>query len=137
MNSDIDNKLESRHLKPTAMRQLVLDVFTQQGSALSLPELEQKFQKADRSTLYRTLKTFEEHKLIHSVDDGSGPVKYALCLEKCSCSVEDLHVHFRCTRCNKTFCLHEIPVPAISLPKGFLLESVNMVVQGVCLNCKR
>ena len=136
MKENIDKNLRSRNIKPTAMRELVLEVLTEEETAISLPELEQRFEKADRATLYRTLKTFEERKLIHSIDDGSGPVKYALCLEKCSCGVEDLHVHFHCTKCNKTYCLHEIPVPAISLPKDFSLESVNMVVQGVCANCK-
>lgn len=135
MSKYIDKKLQKRNIKPTAMRELVLEVFTEEKTAISLPELEQKFEKADKATLYRTLKTFEERKLIHSIDDGSGPVKYALCLEECCCSIEDLHVHFHCTKCNKTFCLLEIPVPAISLPKDFSLESVNMVVQGICSNC--
>ena len=135
MNNNPDHKLRKRNIKPTAMRELVLKVLTDQKTAISLPELEQKFEKADKATLYRTLKTFEKQKLIHSIDDGTGPVKYALCLEECSCSVNDLHVHFHCTECNKTYCLHEIPVPDISLPKGFTLESVNMVVQGVCANC--
>jgi Fur family ferric uptake transcriptional regulator len=136
MKKNIDKNLRSRNIKPTAMRGLVLEVLTAEETAISLPELEQKFEKADRATLYRTLKTFEERKLIHSIDDGSGPVKYALCLEKCDCGIEDLHVHFHCTKCNKTYCLHEIPVPEISLPKDFSLERVNMVVQGVCANCK-
>ncbi len=136
MERSIDIKLIKRNIKQTAMRELVLEVLTQQKTAISLPELEQQFEKADKATLYRTLKTFEERKLIHSIDDGSGPVKYALCLEECCCSIEDLHVHFRCTSCNKTYCLHEIPVPAITLPKDFSLESVNMVVQGVCANCR-
>ena len=135
MTNKIDKKLQSRNIKPTAMRELVLEVLTEEKTAISLPELEQKFEKADKATLYRTLKTFEERKLIHSIDDGSGPVKYALCLEKCACSIDDLHVHFHCKKCNKTYCLHEIPVPAISLPKDFSLESVNMVVQGICANC--
>ncbi len=136
MKAEIDKNLRLRNIKPTAMRELVLEVLTEEKTAISLPELEQKFEKADRATLYRTLKTFEERKLIHSIDDGTGPVKYALCLEKCDCILEDLHVHFHCTKCNKTYCLHEIPVPAISLPRDFSLDSVNMVVQGVCANCK-
>ncbi|MCF6171348.1 MAG: transcriptional repressor [Bacteroidales bacterium] len=136
MKKSNDRQLIKRNIKPTAMRELVLEVLTEEETAISLPELEKRFEKADKATLYRTLKTFEERKLIHSIDDGSGPVKYALCLEKCSCEVEDLHVHFHCTKCNKTYCLHEIPVPSISLPKDFSLESVNMVVQGICANCE-
>ena len=136
MNRKIDKKLSSRNIKPTAMRQLVLQVLTERKTAISLPELEQKFENADKTTLYRTLKTFEENKLIHSIDDGSGSAKYALCRETCECHPEDLHVHFLCTICGQTYCLTDIPVPKINLPTKFQLESVNMVVKGVCSNCK-
>ncbi|WP_153633339.1 transcriptional repressor [Prolixibacter sp. SD074] len=101
------------------------------------PELEQKFEKADKVTLYRTLKTFQKNKLIHSIDDGTGSVKYALCHDTCECHPEDLHVHFLCAICNQTFCLNDIPVPTINLPNSFSLESVNMVVKGICSNCKK
>ena len=137
MNEDLDKKLLERNIKPTAMRELVLEVLTDQVSAISLSELESKFSRADKSTLYRTLKTFEGNKLIHSIDDGSGSVKYAICREKCNCQPEDLHVHFTCTKCKKTFCLNDIPVPTINLPVNFTLQSVNMVVKGICANCKR
>lgn len=94
MKKEIDNKLNLKNIKPTAMRELVLDILTEQKMAISLSDLEQKFHKSDRVTLYRTLKTFEENKLIHSIDDGTGAVKYALCKESCQCHPEDLHVHF-------------------------------------------
>jgi Fur family ferric uptake transcriptional regulator len=110
---------------------------TEQKTAISLPELEQKFEKADKATLYRTLKTFQENKLIHSIEDGSGSVKYALCQEASECQPDDLHVHFLCTNCNQTFCLNDIPVPTINLPSSFSLGSVNMVVKGICSNCKK
>lgn len=128
-------KLYKRHIKPTAMRDLVLKVLTDQKSAISLSELENKFEKADRVTLFRTLKTFEANKLIHSIDDGSGSVKYALCLDSCECNPADLHVHFKCEKCRKTYCLNEVPVPQINLPVGFSLRSINMVVKGKCPDC--
>jgi Fur family ferric uptake transcriptional regulator len=131
-----EEKLYKRHIKPTAMRDLVLKVLTDQKSAISLSELENKFEKADRITLFRTLKTFEANKLIHSIDDGSGSVKYALCLDSCMCNAEDLHVHFKCNKCKETYCLNDVPVPGITLPAGFQLESINMVVKGICSNCK-
>ncbi|MCF6185703.1 MAG: transcriptional repressor [Bacteroidales bacterium] len=136
MNKEIDKKLHSRNIKPTAMRELVLKVLTEQKTAISLPELEEKFTYAEKSTLYRTLKTFEDKKLIHSIDDGSGAIRYAVCRDTCECNPEDLHVHFYCTSCKQTFCLNEIPVPEINLPSGFTLESVNMVVKGICVNCR-
>lgn len=137
MNYASAKKLEQKNIRPTAMRELVLQVLSEQRTAISLPELERKFEKADKATLYRTLKTFEENKLIHSIDDGSGSVKYALCQDSCECHPEDLHVHFLCTKCKQTYCLNDIPVPLLKLPTSFTLESVNMVVKGVCSNCKK
>ena len=130
-----ENKLLDKNIKPTAMRQLVLKVLTDQKTAISLSELENKFEKADKATLYRTLKTFEENKLIHSIDDGTGSVKYALCKETCQCNPEDLHVHFLCTKCQHTYCLDDISIPEIILPVNFKLETINMVVKGICFNC--
>jgi len=133
---NIEDKLLKRNIKPTAMRKLVLIVLMEQKVAISLSDLENKFDKVDKVTLYRTLKTFEENKLIHSIDDGTGSLKYALCKETCQCHPEELHVHFLCTICNQTYCLNEISVPHIHLPINFSLESVNMVVKGICANCK-
>ena len=107
------------------MRELVLKVLTEQTTAISLAELEHKFHKADKVTLFRTLKTFEENKLIHSIDDGTGSVKYALCTETCQCNPETLHVHFFCTTCQHTYCLNDIPIPSVNLPVHFNLESIS------------
>ena len=130
-----DDKLTNRDIKPTAMRELVLDILTEQTAAISLSDLEQNFHKSDKVTLYRTLKTFEEKKLIHSIDDGTGAVKYALCKETCQCHPEELHVHFYCLKCQHTFCLSDIPIPSINLPVNFSVKNINMVVKGVCSNC--
>ncbi len=134
---ETDNKLTMRNIKPTAMRELVLKVLSEQDKAISLADLEQKFDNADKTTLYRTLKTFEENKLIHSIDDGTGAVKYALCKETCQCHPEDLHVHFLCTKCQQTYCLTDISIPSIALPVNFSLETINMVVKGICSNCDK
>jgi Fur family ferric uptake transcriptional regulator len=134
---ETDKKLKIRNIKPTAMRELVLKVLTEQDRAISLADLEQKFDNADKTTLYRTLKTFEENKLIHSINDGTGSVKYALCKETCQCHPEDLHVHFLCTKCQQTYCLNDISIPSIDLPTNFKLETINMVVKGICSNCDK
>jgi Fur family ferric uptake transcriptional regulator len=135
MKSDSEKQLEIRNIKPTAMRELVLKVLSEQKAAISLADLEQKFDKVDKVTLYRTLKTFEENKLIHSIDDGTGSVKYALCRETCQCNPEDLHIHFLCTKCKQTYCLTDIPVPSVSLPAQFTLENISVVIKGICSNC--
>lgn len=136
-NMESEEQLRKRNIRPTSMRNLVLRILSEQKSAISRSDLEFLFEKADKVTLYRTLKTFEENKLIHSIEDGSGSVKYALCKETCLCHTEDLHVHFLCSKCNQTYCLTDIPVPAVNLPVNFSLESVNMVIKGECSNCRK
>lgn len=135
LKEETDDQLINRNLKPTAMRELVLNALMSQHIAVSLADLEKMFDVVDRVTLYRTLKTFEENKLIHSIDDGTGAIKYALCHKECNCNPQDLHVHFHCTKCKKTYCLNNTPIPTVNLPTGFDIKSINMVVKGLCVNC--
>ncbi|MCB0673532.1 MAG: transcriptional repressor [Saprospiraceae bacterium] len=137
MNEKIENKLNKRHIKPTAMRILVLQYLMEQDKAVSLQSIENAFEAADKSTLYRTLKTFEKNKLVHTIDDGTKQLKYALCLESCQCETNDLHYHFHCTTCENTFCLTNQNIPHIELPKNFKMQQANMVIKGHCGDCNR
>lgn len=134
-----DNQTESRlidkKITPTPMRILVLQYLMEQNCAVSLQGIEQEFERSDKSTLYRTLKTFEKNKLVHSIDDGTKQLKYALCLESCQCRVDDLHYHFHCTQCLHTYCLTDQNIPKIELPKNFFMEQANMVIKGKCAAC--
>ena len=131
----LEHKLENRNIKPTAMRLLVLKQLVESGVALSLKDLESKFERADKATLFRTLKTFEEKKLIHSIEDGTGSVKYALCEENCECETQDQHVHFHCVKCGETYCLTRSKLPQTQIPSGFKASSASLVYKGVCPNC--
>ena len=55
-NDEIEKKLESKNVKPTAMRTLVYKALADSGKALSLADLEQRFEKVERSTIFRALK---------------------------------------------------------------------------------
>ena len=129
------DKLEDRGIKPTAMRLLILRTMMQSHQALSLIDIVDRLVTAEKSTVSRTLALFLSHHLVHSIDDGSGALKYAVCSDACECEVNDLHVHFSCTRCHRTVCLEGFPVPMVQLPKGFSAESVNYVIKGICSDC--
>ncbi len=132
----LEKILERNNVRPTAMRLLVLQYLFTKNVAVSLTNLENNCERSDRVTLYRTLKTFVEKGLVHKIDDGTGTTKYALCEENCNCEIEtDLHVHFHCNSCNQTICLPKHKIPAISLPKAFLPQEVNLVVKGICDKC--
>jgi len=131
----LEEKLEDRNIKPTAMRLLVLRQLVECGTSVSLKELESKLERSDKVTLYRTLKTFEQKKLIHSIDDGTGSVKYALCEEGCECEPRDQHVHFHCVNCRETFCLTQSKISETQIPSGFKASSASVVYKGICANC--
>ncbi|MEQ9424069.1 MAG: transcriptional repressor [Cyclobacteriaceae bacterium] len=131
----LEEKLEHRNIKPTAMRLLVLRQLVETHLAISLKDLEAKFENADKATLFRTLKTFEEKKLIHSIDDGTGSVKYALCEEGCECEPQDQHIHFHCVKCGETYCLTQSKIPPTQIPSGFKASSASIVYKGTCPNC--
>lgn len=137
MINEIDEILKHRKIKPTAMRILVLKELLSKNKAVNLYELENNFDKVERTTLYRTLNTFVDYNLIHKIDDGTGSVKYALCDNDCNCKLDDLHVHFLCIKCEKTFCLKDIPIPIVKLPDNLTFETANYVVKGICEKCRK
>ena len=128
-------KLNRRGIKPTAMRVLILRTMMSIPSAVSLADLEEELDTVDKSTIFRVITLFHAHHLIHCIDDGSGALKYAVCSDDCDCSVSDLHSHFYCERCHRTFCFENIHVPVVNLPDGFTVSSVNYVLKGVCPAC--
>lgn len=128
-------KLKRRNIKPTAMRLLILKTMMEFQQAVSLLDLENRLDTVDKSTIFRTITLFLAHRLVHSIDDGTGSVKYAVCSNECTCAVEDLHMHFYCEKCHKTFCFEHTHVPSVDLPAGFTLQSVNFVLKGICADC--
>lgn len=118
------------------MRLLVLDFLLKQPATISLTDLEKGMHPADRITIYRTLKTFQEKGLVHSIDDGTGSSKYALCNNQCDDSHhQDLHVHFYCNSCKETFCLEKSAIPQVLLPPDFQADEMSLLVKGTCNIC--
>jgi len=103
MTQTIEHFLESNNIRVTAMRLLIYKFLAKKQVAVTLTDIENAFEKADRTTLYRTIKTFEEKTIVHQIDDGTGITKYALCAQGCNCEIEtDLHLHFHCQpRCKR------------------------------------
>ncbi|GAA4809279.1 MULTISPECIES: Fur family transcriptional regulator [Flavobacteriaceae] len=132
----IEQLLESKGIRVTAMRLLIYKFLAEKEIAVTLSDIENAFGKADRTTLYRTIKTFEENDIVHQIDDGTGITKYALCEQGCNCNIKtDLHLHFHCSICGNTVCLTEHKIPQIKVPEGFVAENVNLVVKGICDKC--
>ena len=135
MSKELDI-LKKHKLRVTDNRVALLSIFSKSDAALSSNDIEQQLPDADRVTLYRSLKSFQEKGIIHKAIDGTDTPRYAMCAEACSEHAHhDEHVHFRCADCDNTFCLNEVFVPKVTAPEGFQVKSSHMVVEGVCANC--
>ena len=136
METEKDNLILIRKgVKPTANRILVLRALLSAGRPVSLSELEDMLLTMDRSSIFRVLNCFLAHHVTHALEDGSGIMKFEVCTGEWACSVDDMHTHFYCEKCHRTYCFKAIRIPEIELPEGFSMSSVNYVVKGVCPEC--
>lgn len=130
-----DTLLRDFQLRSTPGRQEVLQIFINNQHALSHGDIEHEMPAGfDRVTLYRTLKTFLDHGLVHKVLDDAGGLKYALCTSCDTHGHHHNHVHFKCTVCGQTNCL-DVEIPGIKLPKGYKPVETNLLIQGTCQKC--
>lgn len=135
MNQYHITRLEKKGVKPTAVRILVFKAMEEAQCPVSLLDLENLLETVDKSTIFRTLNVFLSHHLIHDIEDGSGSLKYEVCSNEETCSVDDMHIHFYCEKCHRTFCFRGIHVPVVHLPEGFDMHGINYMVKGVCREC--
>ncbi len=89
----------------------------------------------DLSTVHRTLNTLFERKILQRVIVDH-EVKYALRdgVNGKSRHKSD-HIHFKCSVCNRLFCLTDIEVTDYNLPEGFVKEENQFLVIGKCKEC--
>lgn len=135
MEVGIENTLlDAKGVRPTANRILVVRTMLSALHPLSLTELEQMIGTVDRSSIFRVLNLFVERHIVHVIEDGGGTLRYELCRSE-KCSLSDMHTHFYCERCHRTYCFESIGIPVIDLPCGFIMKSVNYLVKGICPKC--
>ena len=138
MSTNVQNILKKNHLSVTGSRQKILDLFLQSKGALAHADIEKKTgENLDRVTVYRTLQSFVDKGIIHLIPTTDNSIKYALCKDDCQDGHHhDNHVHFICNNCLKTICLDDVTVPGVKLPKGFKPLHTEMVMTGICGDCK-
>ena len=137
--TDAISQTLTRHaLRPTPTRRAVLQAFSGKPYALTGAEIEQEIGPGtDRITLYRTLRSFEQQGLLHRVADETDVVRYAACSIECSPGAHfDNHVHFKCEVCQRTFCLSQVAIPAVTLPGRFAAQRRDYLLWGTCGQCQ-
>ncbi|MGB3588768.1 MAG: transcriptional repressor [Tunicatimonas sp.] len=136
--------LHNHQLRITTGRCDVVGLFLKSNYALSAKDLENQLPQYDRVTLYRTLHTFIEKRILHLIPhDGelayfgfSEDIRQQLTDKQVNATAHHSdHIHFTCTVCGRTECLPEHLVPEVSLPKSYQINEVALLVKGQCQAC--
>ena len=130
--------LKKNQLSVTEGRKKILELFLNSPGALAHADIEKNTDASfDRVTVYRTLQTFVEKGIIHNIPTTDNSILYALCKDNCEAGHHhDNHVHFICDVCDKTICLDNVSIPEVKLPKGFKQNQIDLLISGVCDECK-
>ncbi len=137
LTSDWATDLLTHHgVRPTSGRILVARALAEAGRPLTMSELEDRLVTVDKSGIFRALTLFREHHVVHAINSDEG-ARYELCHADAEGTDDDRHVHFNCKECHRTLCMEETPVPAVELPEGFVAETANLVVEGICAECAK
>lgn len=133
----VSDVLKSYGLSITESRKQILSLFLNSVGALAHSDIEKKSSASfDRVTIYRTLQTFVEKGIIHTIPTIDNSVLYALCKEDCKSGNHlDNHVHFFCDKCSIAYCLEHVTIPNVVLPNGFENKQSDLLITGICKNC--
>ncbi len=82
-----------------------------------------------KTTVYNTLKLFEEQKLIKSVNIEENEIRYD--------ARQEIHGHFKCESCGKIFDFnYNYNDLKFSGLNDFILNKTDIMVKGICKECK-
>ena len=139
MTTHVDDILRRNSLSVTESRKKILGLFLSVNGALAHGDIERKAgEKFDRVTVYRTLQTFVEKGIIHTIPTTDNSVRYALCKDNCTEGHHhDNHIHFICMKCGATLCLADVVVPEIKMRKRYSVNEIEVVVKGICMDCQQ
>jgi len=127
--------LNHHNLKRTSCREGIIEVIMNSKQALSENEIRDRLVgNYDRSTFYRSFRTLEEHKIVHKIVVDNQIVKYAL---DNTVTHKSEHAHFYCNVCNIVKCMDDVPIHKFSLPKGYCEQETEVLIKGICINCKK
>lgn len=131
----IEKLMVGHGIRPTANRILIAEALGQGDGPKTMKDLEKAILSIDKSVISRTLSLFRSRNFVHTIEDGNGALRYELCFSHGSEYDDDEHVHFFCVRCHRTFCLHDTPIPTISIPAGYIPQTESHLIRGLCPKC--
>lgn len=123
--------------KTSIAKKSVLKIIQDNSGPISSTEIQNKCPSFNRATIYRTLNTLKEERLIRLIELGDGSLHYE--------SIKDHHHHLICLKCKA---IHRIDLPPeeekrlIKIQQKFQQETKFIGLEhsleffGLCSHCK-
>lgn len=126
-------RVNMTQVRRTLQRRAIQRVFRESVRPLSVQEIlelaKDYVPTIGIATVYRDVKRLTEEDWLHVVELPGEVTRYER-------SNLDHHHHFSCQKCKRVFDIHDCPENFESLlPKGFVLDSHEIILYGTCANC--
>lgn len=152
MENQARTAIRDQGARVTTPRVNVLAALMRASSALSHQELLDRLSPStaiDRVTAYRVLEWLVQTGLAHRIAGEDRVWRFSVarpCSHDCEAGPAhqhthhgEAHGHFQCDTCNRMFCI-DAPIGTqenlARLPEGFDGRDVEVLVRGLCPNCK-
>lgn len=129
--------LEKNGLSVTQSRMEVLHFFCRSGKAYSMAALLAQVKNSNRITLYRTLKSFIQKKIIVAVPSEENHQLYFMPPHSDQQDpVDHCNTFFICKRCKQTISLKTNIAPVLPLSNHFIVDDEKLLLSGICPDCQ-
>jgi Fur family ferric uptake transcriptional regulator len=126
--------LQDYNLSLTTHRIKLLSVLAGSGYAMTEKEIEGQMKgTCNKTTIYRNLSSLVQKKIVHRILSDEA-VRYKL-VQNNNHEYNE-HAHFQCRKCSTTYCMEEIPVQEYELPEGFKMLENQLLILGICKDCR-
>lgn len=123
----MDELLKKYNLKITQQRLDILRVINKLKTDSTIKNIINKT-KMDQSTVYRTLKTFEDNNLIDK----------SIINEEVVYMIKEEHKHyFKCLKCNQVIEIKDCPIDIHGELDGCKIISHSLILDGICNDCNK
>lgn len=123
--------LTSKGVRPSQQRVEIIDFMLKNRTHPTAEEIyvgvNKKWPMLSKSTVYNTLKVFEEQGVISTIGIDEKNVRYD--------TTTECHAHFRCLGCGKIFDMPIIEQPKVVGVEGLRITEMKIYYKGWCSAC--
>jgi len=129
---NIGQELIKFDIKPSYQRIKIYDYLLKNNNHPTVDMIYQKLSHEiptlSKTTVYNTLKLFEEHHIIRNVNIDENEIRYD--------AVKSIHGHFKCEQCGKIYDFnYNFKDLKYSGLENFTLNQTDIIIKGTCKSC--